>query len=641
MNADEFNSSQSTAGYSYPYADDHTIWPGAQPDGNLEGLSGMSINVPPSQFRPPPQDGRRGRDPDGVDPDTVFDGTSRLGRSSSGGTRRSKGSGVSGSGGAPSVGSEFSADGDVDGKAEFAEIMKNSLAGAMREVFGKKETVPTTAPVTTLSGLTITEGAGRSNEEILRGRTQLSRHERGTGATKEKVRKGLCVALKYDFAVTDYAKILSGTDDDVAAKTMQVQEVVKEFSKFATKIDARSIYLIPVGVDDFSDVRKVLGASTHTDLLKDYHQVTLDLCKKHQAFINTSANPVEMESSNWCLDVLTQSTEKTLLQRVQQKHDKLPESEQGGVTFFKMLVDEVDSCTFEIRQSGIEWVKTFDIRNFDGQDVSQACTTFKAMIDALGTHANPGYTRILLQGLSNADCKDFHDTCVSQIGMLSNHIYRKMVRDDGGSERSELDEFCSTVVERYNSLVQVGEWGKAASHKATTFKATLLGKQETALTTSTTQSGAKPKLSFEEWWKSSKCSVENCGGSHPTKYHNDLGALNRRTKRAGSNNRKEDTRGGFKRTQDRRSSRTREANRRDPPKFKSNEARTRFRQQVHQAALEAFDEDDHELFAHLAGGDDDDGEYESAVESLKGDEDAEEEEAMAHAAISMDALLNW
>jgi hypothetical protein len=48
---------------------------------------------------------------------------------------------------------------------------------------------------------------------------------------------------------------------------------------------------------------------------------------------------VEAESSDMCKDVLEKSTESTLRLRVKQIHENLPKAEQGGITFFKILID--------------------------------------------------------------------------------------------------------------------------------------------------------------------------------------------------------------------------------------------------------------------------------------------------------------
>jgi hypothetical protein len=85
------------------------------------------------------------------------------------------------------------------------------------------------------------------------------------------------------------------------------------------------------------------------------------------------------------------------------------------------------------------------------------------------------------------------------------------------------------------------------------------------------------------------------------------------------------------------------SNRQNPrtPRFKSNESEKSFRKKVYNAVCEAFVDEDHELFAHLAGGTEEDGDegFESAVEEVEVEE--AEDGMMANAAISLDQLLNW
>ena len=62
---------------------------------------------------------------------------------------------------------------------------------------------------------------------------------------------------------------------------------------------------------------------------------------------------------------------------------------------------------------------------------------------------------------------------------------------------------------------------------------------------------------------------------------------------------------------------------------------------MHQALIENVVEEDHDLFANIAGDDADEG-FESAVKEIDGSEAGDGEiDARAHATISIDALLNW
>ena len=488
---------------------------------------------------------------------------------------------------------------------------------------------------TTQGGLSVSTVHVRSVSEIEMGRMQVSRFDRGEGAAKEKLRARLCVKLPYTFAVPDYTKLMSADgDSDVASVTMNIQTVIKAFASFVTKSDSKPIFSIPMDVD-FSVPAQVISAVNHKDLLKSYRDVNLETVRKWQVFINTAAAKPETESSEWSLDVLQKSTDKSLLLRINQTFDNYDASEQGGVTYFKLLVDEVDKSTFEMRQALIKWVENFDVRIFDGEDVTKGSVHFKAVITALGSAAPEDFVRIFLRGNSNASNKEFANHCIAQIGIVESAMYRKYKEMYTNSPLAELDEFATNLNQRYNALTQSQKW-TGASHKAGVFKATVLN---------------------AVYNKPPPASRDNRRGNN---------------RRPGSNYRKreqENSSGKPFRPKSSQQDDKPPTNR--TPRYKSDEAKARFRQvtrdaknridrakktesnRVYQASLECFDEEDHHLFAHLAQNSDDDsdireneetvnvGEIEDSVDDDVEEEASDEAEAMAHAAITMDSLLNY
>ena len=485
---------------------------------------------------------------------------------------------------------------------------------------------------TTKGGLSVSKVQVRSVSEIELGRMQVSRFDRGEGASKEKLRARLCVKLPYTFTVSDFSKILSADgDSDVASMTMNVQTVIKSFTNFVTKSDSKPIYSIPMGVD-FSVPTQVISAVNHKDLLTAYRDVTLDTVRKWQVFINTTAAKVEMESSEWCLDVLQKSTEKSLLLRVNQTFDNYNVSEQGGVTYFKLLVDEVDKCSFEMKQALIKWTDNFDIRIFDGENVAKGTVHFKAVITALGDAAPQDFIRIYLRGNANASNKEFADHCNAQIGIYESTMYRRYRDMYPSSPLSELDEFANNVNERFNALNQSGKWS-GASHKASVFKATIM---KNANPSSSQSKGRRTR--FGSYYRKSN-QEDKDGSSHKQN--------RRQPAKPSTSNQLPVPRRSPTFKSDAAKTRFRKVT--DDAKQRIRKARDEARQNVYEASIECFEDDDHDLFAHLAG-DDDDEEVEEAVnvgdiEDDGGigdvDHDDDEEEAMAHAAITIDSLLNY
>jgi hypothetical protein len=97
--------------------------------------------------------------------------------------------------------------------------------------------------------------------------------------------------------------------------------------------------------------------------------------------------------------------------QVDQLFENLPKEEQGGVTYFKLIMEVAYKSSFQSMQGLLEWMKGFDIRKYDGENVAVAVTHFKAVLKALGA------LRTLLQGLLHASDKDFGKLCYSQLGI--------------------------------------------------------------------------------------------------------------------------------------------------------------------------------------------------------------------------------
>jgi mRNA deadenylase 3'-5' endonuclease subunit Ccr4 len=109
-------------------------------------------------------------------------------------------------------------------------------------------------------------------------------------------------------------------------------------------------------------------------------------------------------------------------------------------------MDEAYKSSFESKQGLIKWMKAFDVRNYDGENVSVATTHFKAVLKALGEHAPPEPVRIMLKGLSQASNKEFQTLCHTQTGILDTVFYKRQLLSDKTTPAQEVDEFATIVV---------------------------------------------------------------------------------------------------------------------------------------------------------------------------------------------------
>ena len=405
--------------------------------------------------------------------------------------------------------------------------------------------------------------------------------------------------LRFKFSTPDYLEVLKSDDADVASLKVDTGTAFSDFRKWCEESDTATIFMIPERVADFSNHTQVISATSFTDLLLNHQSISLDDVTGYQEFINTAADTVEIDSSNMVSRVLSNATEKSLLLRVKQSYDVLPPAQQGGLVFFKLVADAIDKDTFENRQALIDWMKSFTILSYDGENVDVASTRFSAIATSLGAHGPPDAARYYMEGMAKSSCEKFNGSVNAAIGLHGNHLYKQLLTTKkSGSNLSELQDLIQSFSARYLSLRQTNEWTgvnhKASKSSNSAFKAQFSNRKE---------------FDFKAWFDSKICGT--CGKNHPTKYHNDLGARDReRPTRPSSRNGRDNGRSfsgdrsasrdrGFPRN--RGSSQERKGNR--IPKFKSPQSQQSFRRAVHQAAIEHVDQSDLELFAHLAGND--------------------------------------
>jgi hypothetical protein len=248
--------------------------------------------------------------------------------------------------------------------------------------------------------------------------------------------------------------------------------------------------------------------------------VTFDQVAHYQALVNTHGVEVDVESSTWLLSVLTKSTEAALPGQVKQTYDTLQDSEKGGLTLFKLLVDRIDHRSFESSQALINFITGFQLLNFDGEHVPTTIARFKAVVCLLPTASiPPNIIEYFLNGMSACSSEDFREVCRLQLGFLSNPIYSDWAL--GRDLLTQLDRFTTTLEGKNSALSTLQKWD-GSSHKASVFKASARG----SLQSSPCQ---HQYPSYREWFLHQTCAT--CGKNHPIWAHGKPDALEKRERR--------------------------------------------------------------------------------------------------------------
>ena len=109
------------------------------------------------------------------------------------------------------------------------------------------------------------------------------------------------------------------------------------------KYDMVDPFKIPVMVD--SDTENTAfrwgGETTKRDILVYWSQVDLTEVIAYQQETNQYASEEDTTSSDWVKHLMVNSSEAELKQQVNGKFEKLESLEQGGITYLKLMLEEM------------------------------------------------------------------------------------------------------------------------------------------------------------------------------------------------------------------------------------------------------------------------------------------------------------
>ena len=93
------------------------------------------------------------------------------------------------------------------------------------------------------------------------------------------------------------------------------------------------------------------GNSDKVDLLTHYANVSMESCKAWTRVIGIHGTDDVQESNMWLKELLINSSTTTLHRKVCETHDALDVQEQGGVTYFKIMMETIVEMTEEVAKA--------------------------------------------------------------------------------------------------------------------------------------------------------------------------------------------------------------------------------------------------------------------------------------------------
>ena len=264
-----------------------------------------------------------------------------------------------------------------------------------------------------------------------------------------------------------------------------------------------SILRIPQGVD-FSQPQQVATASSFKDAIEDWKDIDDKTYHKWQEFILTYSTSTEIESDNWLDKVLYLSMEKTLRAEVESDITRIPLHQRGSLTTLRCIIKRMVIKNQEAKDALGNYIRSFDITKFPGENVPTACLRLKAVATSLGENDLPSnIIRKTLEGFGKSSTTEFNDFCSSQIALRRSSFYTDLMR--GSSLLVQLNNLLEDLEVTYLALVGGDKWsGIIATPSTSAFVNEVHDDQE--VEDDARALAAKSNIPWEEWVKKyAKC----------------------------------------------------------------------------------------------------------------------------------------
>ncbi len=215
--------------------------------------------------------------------------------------------------------------------------------------------------------------------------------------------------------------------------------------RYVVQYDMTSIIMIPKGVSSLFTPPSLTSTMVWLDAIEDYHKLEDSNYSARQEFILRHGLDVKIESDSWLEGTLLLSMESTLCAKVESDLKCLPVNQHGAITMLCFIIKCMVIRNQETWDALEEYIETFDIRSFPGENVPTACLKLKAVVTVLGDRLPSNAVRTIFEGFARASTKSFAPVCDSKIAMQSNSIYASLVAKQ---------TLCSQVTSMLNDLEQ-------------------------------------------------------------------------------------------------------------------------------------------------------------------------------------------
>ena len=346
-------------------------------------------------------------------------------------------------------------------------------------------------------------------------RVIVSRYDRGDPKKPKERQKIRDLCTKGITPLLTQSKItqLLTSDDknyDISDDAFHGQESLDNIWRHAVASDFTHILMIPSKFSKYSPF-SIPGNMTYTNCVLDFDKLTDVQYFEWQEFIRLHGQTEETTSDEYFEEKLWNSLSPALHSEVASDFRELRGPQKGSISLLRLIINRVMHTGQESRRAMETYIKTFDIRKFPGEDVTNACIRIKAIARSLGTDKLPAdIVSCILDGFGKASTTEFQSLCLSQEAMLSSSLIQHHLQNV--SPYTRLLNILRDLEAKFIDLRNGHRWiGLGHDNTSTTTSAftTTIGTPHDADDDFAIYVAKNGRLPFHLWVKDKVC--HNCG----------------------------------------------------------------------------------------------------------------------------------
>jgi uncharacterized membrane protein YgcG len=257
----------------------------------------------------------------------------------------------------------------------------------------------------------------RTNDELV-GLSALVRREQRDTMIKDRLQKYHEAAVST--LPVKFSLLTMSDDKDKLKNPYNIMRRNQDFFNRLDKFDMAVTFteVLLFNNDDLSDARK--------NLRENYTNITIDEIRKSNRYYNMYGQDYDVQDLGWTQELLENSCEPSLRDKVMEKITLYPRDEQGGPLFYRIMMELITTTTDQATRTMITRITNMKIRDIAGEDISQAVSSIRGALRHL-TSVNSvphDFRSILIDTFKKTSVPEFNDifnVLTSNIRLNSNY----------------------------------------------------------------------------------------------------------------------------------------------------------------------------------------------------------------------------